>query len=990
MICHLKRRTAACSFLSLLLAMGAAYSQVSAVRANDRVVLENKLIRVVLSEESDWSIDQIVHKIRPGRNLVRQVKAFSFLRPDASEVTNEIVGVSLENGVKQASVVVDREGEYFRVQERITVSAAGRTINLAFSLRIKRGIRIGVLRLPILRASYLLDYCTYPEDGEVVVADTACKVKPSRTYYDNWFGLLDSKTKDGLLLVVKRNRADALGNFVFFDKRPGFLKCYFDYKTGAFGEVQTVRASQTWTFAYQIVVFSGDVEAAVNSALPGSLTERATKSLVDRNLLVFLEPTFYRDDGFAYFLGKMINNPRFLLYAKKQPFNTKGMKLCLDLPKEVALVRAVLFNYWTRKHVEETPPREEVVHEGKPYVRHFLTCPDEIKSRAAPNIYNCLRWHQIFTYVHVPKRDLLPEFMFYWRLKHPQGDGRLHRAPAKVIKAPYDTPNPRRFELWGGLDRKMRWASEDDLAAYVRLLKQIGVTAVHRVGTSKYVKALLPDINHRLAQAGFEIVQESFVGHLRTAAIRRLQRSDPESFRVALNGKRDVDYAGNNPQDSLCPSYLLRPDSPVSQEMRDYFKRILADGATIFWADLECKAFEGCYCETCLKAFAEHAGLSYEEIKALPPKELIRRYPKEWYFFRNWQTGEMMRQYRTTLRGLAPGKNIRVGFDFNYHFYLDKVLPGLGHGVSMFAEDPRLMKNAEADFVCLDALHSGLFSYDRQQVVGAEVEGVPIIPKAIGIGGLYFEPGCYVSRRMLADFRALKLGIDRWAQLMRMSIIAYAANGASGAIVHHLPQDAHYFTELDKAAFHLSVLEDYYFDGERINDSLRVQDISTKCAPREIEKSLAASWIYSGAKWGQLVRHTAHRLGKHILVTVFNFDLVQPRAVMVGFQGLKDGHYALCDPITGMGFLSPKGDRSWDARELAAGVPLQAASLDVGYMLCCAGPKPPTAIAQWQLVATEAVANWTGFLPVQPQSKPEPGNYRDMIEWGITAFEGKQ
>ncbi len=951
--------------------------EVEVEESAQNILLRNAKVAVHFSAENDWRISYFGYN--SGNSTVRYVKLFEFLRPTAEEVVSSFQEIAVDDANNFAAVKVKRTSPYFYLSEKVSLHSESASLNVEISLRMRKEIKIGIMRLPIIQGSVAMDSIIAPEDDSIFIADSAGRLANVRNSYDDWFGMMDSKTQHGCFLVVRNNRADSLGIFRPWKLQPGFLKYGFEMYKGPFGELKTVTEGDEFSFQYELALFQEEPEKQLTQLFPDRKIVRKSYQGIDANVRVLLDPTLYRDDEEISFIDDFTSTLAFLFYQRNhEQVDAKDMRLVLDLPETIPLKKAVIFNYWMPQKITTQFAPAQYVEDNKRYTRYSLSVPDKIKFRADKSLFDSLKHHQLWLYLDVPPVSEPTPFTIRWHLEHPSGNGAIHEVPGQVL--PFQQPRkvPEKFELWYSHLYQLRWVSPDELAEYSKLLSGLGISAIDRVESAEYMKNQVPDINVKLRDNGFKLVHSPIVP-LRNFAVANKKDPEPGSIWKTINGERIC--TGNNCQQMLCPTYLVKKDTLVHKGALEYLAEVAPD-TDYFWYDWEGKTWAGCYCDECLQAFADHADLDFEHVKDMKPVDLVRQYPKEWTFFRNWQTGEMYNFFKKLMLASST-KKPKFGWDFAI-IQLDQIYPGLGIGYDRFCDDPRLMKNAKIDFGMPDVLHGGIEAYDALGTIAEQLPNLPLYCKTGAIGGLGFYAGSWVSRRLMANFQRRPMGLDIWPRLTRLMIIGFAANGAAGAKLGDNPADGATLVELSHAVNQLAAVEDYYFTGKRDHETLKVLDVSVKEKQRDVENSLGCRWLYLGRAWEDLVRCTVHQKENSFLITLFNFDLVQPRVLtFIPTKSLRCDS-VVYDPVSQTGFLSPDGNRCWQPDELKAGLLLKAESVDCSFLAIVPATEVKN-LRDWQKLEPGIHLSNEHGRALTPPARTQ-GSWQGLAEAGISLF----
>jgi hypothetical protein len=147
------------------------------------------------------------------------------------------------------------------------------------------------------------------------------------------------------------------------------------------------------------------------------------------------------------------------------------------------------------------------------------------------------------------------------------------------------------------------------------------------------------------------------------------------------------------------------------------------------------------------------------------------------------------------------------------------------------------------------------------------------------------------------------------------------------------PFDGRTVIECGILAEQLAMLEDFYFDGIRTDEKVKVTDVSIKNKKRDYENSFISSLVYYGTPWEDLIRITSHTKEHSTLFSFFNFDIVQERIMHLSVPKLETKQSIVYNPVSLMGYLSPSGNKTWTKEELASGFFITATPVDANFIV---------------------------------------------------------
>ncbi len=893
--------------VALLFALGS-------LPAVEKFMLDNGHVRLAVE-------DGTLVEVTPAgaSNLIREIKLLEFLHPTAIEEKSVVISTRKKATAGGEEITIHREGSAYSCVQTLRLEKNSDTADVRLRLTMKQPLRIGILRMPVVSGAPSADAVLHSEEWELNVADTAGLLANLDKSYDFFHGIFDRSSGRGLLVIVENNRKTGAGIFRNYRKMPGRCRFGYELNKGPFGEIQEVKPGDTLDFRFKLLFVGMDPEKSLNALYPGASVKPKRKTGLDGAIQVFWDPTLYRDDRKMFLLGNFPNPMAVLFYQRKDGAPPmKELRFRLDLPEGIELQKAVVFNYWIPRSVQTSFQTEPISLEGRPGRRYLLQAPNPITFVCDKNLFDSIKHHQLYLYLKTPEVSSATPFIYRWQLQKPGTEpGELFTGHGEIL--PW-TPNrdvPKRIGLWYSHTplRHLVWADAAQREAYLAMFKAQGITVLSGPETAPYMKPEMPELKKHLRGLGFRL--HAPYDFLRKEAMENLKNPVPGSVWTLLNGK--VSYEGNNPQHSFCPSYLLRTDTALHRRLKEAFARFKE--IDCMWHDWEGKTFHGCYCADCRKNFAAFARLDPEALSGLTPLQLARKYTKEWIYFRHYQSALMFKMFKEMARAGNP--KIVSGMDFEY-IETDFVFPGLGRGRTLFCEDPRLMKEAEFDFVLPDALFSGLKAYEQVAVSVKELK-IPVIPKTGSVGGLAFYAGSWVSRRLLADFQRRPLGLDDWPRLARISALAHASSGAKGILLEGAPVDALTQLEYMRLAHELARTEAYYLDGKDISGECSFHDYFIPEKQRPRDDSLAAPWVYFGNPPETFWRCRVHRLHDGLLVSYFNFDLAQKRTLRIELPpSLCRDATVVYEPVSMACQRSPSGKLLWSGDELKRGIVVSA------------------------------------------------------------------
>ena len=466
-----------------------------------------------------------------------------------------------------------------------------------------------------------------------------------------------------------------------------------------------------------------------------------------------------------------------------------------------------------------------------------------------------------------------------------------------------------------GCSTSRQFSSDAAKRAYATFLADCGVKGIITTHDDRSAY----DILH---QCGVERVFPSYGQCCNGYMLARWNTDAPEDVRfVAENiSPDDADYKRVKFR-SVCPIAVY---SGTEWFKTDFAKRLTdyLAGADGLWANWEPYMFinRGCFCLKCRAAFAAFLGIPEEELAKSWPKEVVRRYAKEWGRFRSREHGRLILAIDKVVRaatggersyGFLPGvewadmsscwrdENLAAQYRMDaYAGDLKWLEPWGPYAVEWESENPYfyLKHRPLAPFFA---------AADMRRQINKDYP-LPRRPKIIsyvqGVQGLGW----------IAQPESIALGLD-----------SYFFNRWEAAMVYFFPKgcDARYWRWFAEATERAGKYERFVLDGAETTDRAKVSPIPEYATP--------CSYATRYGPWSRdaaLLQCRAFDLNGMRIVAALNFWQKGEAFFDLKVSGLPKGAYRIVDE---KGVLYAKNSRNafWTAGELANGVRLMVGAM---------------------------------------------------------------
>ena len=672
----------------------------------------------------------------------------------------------------------------------------------------------------------------------------------------------------------------------------------------------------TSRFQSQIIIIMGVISLIGFSA---------SGNIKNKDLAVSIYPSAIYDSGKCSIYQNHLSKIMFMFFYRNQSkiidLNTSS-KLYVELPAQLKLEYVGIMDGWKQNGGEFSEfQTEEITRDQRAYIRYKVPLPKAVlqpalKKPLVGGMFGGTTGNMSNIFVK-PTGEVPYEFTIYWEIvgKYPATGS----FPAYMMTLKANRKNPKRIKLrsFGPL------ANLGNPREYVKDLSEI------------YKKIGIKWINTQLAEGsnkGYKDIwgNEGFnfyggSGFLHTlmmySLLQRTASSNMNDYMVGLDGKRSYATKWKAYHGRIwCPKATITSGRYPYNLNIAVAKRETAQGALELDADFEVHGWSNCFCQDCLKDFAEFGKIEYAKLKAMKPVDITKTYSMKWYKFRNMQTRQLYTVLRDYLKENTPG--VKMGCNAIL-LRPQNNLGDLKYGICDFAEDPRLLKDS-VDYFLADTLTGSLYDPIIVDIM-RKVTDKPIISVAGSSYCVGFSPFVMPFRRMTANMTGDKYGYGRRTDFLKLGIVHQVASGAVG--VRFAVEEVDAAIKASQATTILANIEDWYLDGKRADEKVKVIDLTQTPSPWLKDNSRVGGRIWRSFynKYSGLVQFRAHLKDGGILVSLFNWDPHQNKEWAVHLNKDLAKNYYLTDIIKNKTIcLDTK--KQWTAAELQQGLPITVPS----------------------------------------------------------------
>ena len=593
-----------------------------------------------------------------------------------------------------------------------------------------------------------------------------------------------------------------------------------------------------------------------------------------------------------------------------------GTKFFAELPEELKLLEASLMDGWKKPNEHFTSfPASPVERNGRKYLRYELPIPESVLQPALtkplPGGMFGGTTNNLVVLMVKPDKPMEGTAKVYWET--------LGQYPYKGEFSVYSVRLPEgklprtRIALQSQTHLPNLGYSDNAIREQIRLFQKLNISAVNAQmpsGPNQGRKELWKN-------AGFSFYGGASLMHVFWSdgkdkdAAGKAEESD---YLVGLDGIRSkgVDRRAYHMR-TFCPQAIITPGRYPYRKLIRLGREAAEAGSMFLDIDIEADLCAMCYCPACLDAFFRFSKLPEEK---LPPEQLVRKYPEQWYRFRSEQTRLLYQTLRDELKKDYP--ELRIGANTVLHRF-GQDLGSLKYGICEFGEDPRLMKDS-LDFIMADTLVGGL--YDAVSVDALALScSIPVIAIPGSSYCVGYSPFNFPGRRQTAEMTGDTYGYGQRYEYHKLGMLHLAANGAS-ALRYNI-DEACVAKASAEALLLLSKVEDFYLDGKRADKQLLAADLTRGASFWQLDSSRVRGGIwkhYYDAYCGKVQSRT-HQLDGEYLTGLYNYDPFQSKTWHLSMKELPPGKWYLTDLVSNTRF-TVEGREQWSSEELGKGFAL--------------------------------------------------------------------
>lgn len=640
---------------------------------------------------------------------------------------------------------------------------------------------------------------------------------------------------------------------------------------------------------------------------------------------VYAYPAMIYDNGHCGIYQDYLTDIGFnFFYVDKRILDLKasGSRFFIEIPDDIELVEAGVMDRWkTPTGIYTKFPQTKKVINGRKYIRYELPIPTTVLQ---PTIKKPLpggmfggTTNNLVTLQIKPKKALPPKSMIYWEITGKYA----YKGQFSVFPVKLDLKGLKKSRIvyQCGPNLPVFGYSRRAIADQVRLFKDLKIDTIS-VPLATGLEGGTKDLWDK---AGFSYYGGGSLMHVywyNPNGVDRGQKIEDRDFLTGIDGMngRYISKAAYHGR-AFCPQAIITPGRYPYKKLLRLGREIADSGAKWLDIDLEPAYCIQCYCAECRAAFFKFIKKKPEN---LSPVQLVRKYPKEWYYFRNEQTRQLYQILKDKFKKDYPG--LKIGANSVLHGW-DKDLGELKYGTCSFAEDPRLMEGT-LEFVMADTLMGGMYDGVTVDAMARSTK-VPIIAVAGCSYCVGYTAGVMCGRRMTAEMTGDSYGYEQRYENHRLSILHIAASGAVGlrfgineAIVAKASLEAMKI---------LKEMEDFYLDGKRADEHVAVADLTKGVSRWGLDKSRVRGgiWKYFYDNWGGKVQSRTHTLNGDYSVGLYNWDPWQTKKWHVRMKNIPAGKWYLTEVRTGKR-ITLKGRKTWTTAELNKGFVIDVPNID--------------------------------------------------------------
>ena len=554
--------------------------------------------------------------------------------------------------------------------------------------------------------------------------------------------------------------------------------------------------------------------------------------------------------------------------------------LIVDVPRGLTIAEA--FNMNPRApvcHERAEPTRRTITREGAPHVRHVFPGPDALKRmRATPYLYNHL------TMCFLPDAgETRRSFRVYYRARNGDMQSDEKHFTLRILPAMERTPNPKRFQ-------SHLWTVDDinfyDLKLVVKAARRFEEAAL--AGRERWTGGR-EDI-HRVDQL------------LKSRGWFLFHETGDYVFRRSKARAVDGDGKPSTSARHYCPTNAVTDASlhggAVLEVAREQVQNARTEDGEFVFLDYEpgSVARRYCFCDLCRRTFASKFGIPFDRVQTR--RDILLNYAAQWGQYWAWLCDSIIRRHVEAYRTVNP--NLKH-FLYCYPIWFNDP-EATATKIFNSPLDTRLNQK-HMDRLGLSFYHiSGKTALDMLDVNTRTLEKPCYMMPLMGTTTPYW--GNFTEDEILSPAG------------MRQQVLIAATSGAAGVIPYQGKlMDGMYFLAIDRAMAEIAACEEFYMDGERVDERVSLTGLPTgKVAVSE---------------WKEHIGVRAHQLGQSVLLTIFNFHRQETATLKVAVSGLAGRRWSVADAVSERAKAPRDGRRRLTAREIAGGLPLSVQAEDV-------------------------------------------------------------
>ena len=494
--------------------------------------------------------------------------------------------------------------------------------------------------------------------------------------------------------------------------------------------------------------------------------------------------------------------------------------LVLDLPAELRIAEA--FQQHPGWGSALKPKVSDLQIDGKNYRRYRFD-----RSAIFQRLLPAWGWQRILNVGLMPveKNAAGKEYTAYWHLENKNEQSPRNRFSIRILPALPERPMPKDFYvgLWVGYEND--YPSREVFMAAIRKMEKSNMIGTVLLSAAKGNNEILRQRGWKLACGSFQGDQAYQFSHLPKELQKKLK---PKFYAKNANGKT---YGRSCPQ-----FFLTDPDyTKFAEESMKNALRHVKDGERVILDSEPWRPHSWCYCDDCIAAFTEFAGLKERPAAA----EISKKYYAQWRAFRVDQSRRVSAKLTALAKQTRPQSPV---YDYNYPIDYDSQ-KAIDVFLSRCSKDPRGMESFLDGHLCsfYHTLGKSMFDLARIGRKHLKKDYFPI---------LAIDPPGYLAK-------ASVLSPDRF----RMMTEAAAALGCKGVWIYSSTVvDGTMIRGIHEAMVKIARVEEFY----------RTPELPGKVS---VESS------------SDQVRNTTHQLNGKTLVSVFNFDDKNGAEVTIPVKG---------------------------------------------------------------------------------------------------------